>query len=302
MLKDMTMTTRTELGEFLRSRRERLSPERAGVSMGATNRRVPGLRREELAQLAGVSVGYYTRLEQGASHAASPAVLDALAVALQLDDAEHKHLRALAVPPRRVRRRARRSTLRPAVRDLLDTFDDVAAVVIDHRTDVIGWNRLGHALLASHLDPRAPEERVRPNIARLLFLDSHHRALYPDWRTKALMTVSALHQEAARHPDDVRLEHLVGELTVASAEFAVMWAQRPIRVCASAVRDLVHPEVGRMRLTNETLALPDDDQQLGLFHARRGTADHEALILLASLAEQRAVLAPTAPAEAQARE
>ncbi|MEV6930234.1 helix-turn-helix transcriptional regulator [Dactylosporangium sp. NPDC051485] len=297
MLGDMATTTRNELGEFLRSRRERLSPEQAGLSLGMTIRRVPGLRREELAQLAGVSAGYYTRLEQGASHAASPAVLDALAAALQLDDAEHKHLRALAAPPRRARRRARRSVLRPAIGDLLDTFDDVAAVVIDHRTDVIGWNRLGHALLAGHLDPRAPEEPVRPNIARLLFLDSHHRALYRDWRAKALMTVSALHQEAARHPDDVGLEHLVGELTVASSEFAAMWSQRPIRVCASAVRELDHPEVGRMRLTNETLSLPDDDQQLGLFHARRGTPDHEALILLASLAGQRAAVESTAPAE-----
>lgn len=284
--------TRSELGEFLRSRRERLTPEQVGLPSGVTLRRVPGLRREELAQLAGVSVGYYTRLEQGVSHAASPAVLDALAMALQLDDAEHRHLRTLAQPPRKIRRRARRSVLRPAVADLLTTFDDVAAIVIDHRTDVVGWNRLGHALLAGHVDPGAPQEPSRPNIARMLFLDPHHRALYRDWRAKAMMTVAALHQEVARHPDDVALEHLVGELAVASNEFAAMWAQRPIKICACAVRDLDHPEVGRIRLTNETLSLPDDDQQLGLFHARRGTPDHEALVLLASLAERRAADEP----------
>ena len=284
MLEDMATTTQSELGEFLRSRRERLSPEQAGLSSGVTLRRVPGLRREELAQLAGVSVGYYTRLEQGVSHAASPAVLDALAVALQLDDAEHQHLRTLAVGPRTIRRRARRSVLRPAVEELLATFDDVAALVVDHRTDVLGWNRLGHALLAGHLDFAAPRDRIRPNITRMLFLDAHHRALYRDWRTKAMMTVSALHQESARHPDDVGLEHLVGELTVASGDFAAMWSQRPIGVCASAVRELDHPEVGHLRLTNETLTLPDDDQHLGLFHARRGTPDHEALMLLTSLA------------------
>src|SRR5690606_25233390 len=169
--------TRSELGEFLRSHRERLTPEQVGLPSGVTLRRVPGLRREELAQLAGVSVGYYTRLEQGVSRAASPAVLDALAMALQLDDAEHRHLRTLAQPPRKVRRRARRSVLRPTVADLLATFDDVAAIVIDHRTDVVGWNRLGHALLAGHVDPGAPQEPSRPNIARMLFLDPHHRAL-----------------------------------------------------------------------------------------------------------------------------
>src|SRR5690606_39869473 len=119
------------LGTFLKSRRDRLTPDRIGLRTYGTQRRVPGLRREELAQLAGVSVGYYTRLEQGVSRAASPAVLDALAMALQLDDAEHRHLRTLAQPPWKVRRRARRSVLRPAVADLLATFHGVAAIRID---------------------------------------------------------------------------------------------------------------------------------------------------------------------------
>ncbi|WP_147917515.1 helix-turn-helix transcriptional regulator [Ruania zhangjianzhongii] len=292
-------STRTELGEFLRSRRERLTPERAGLPAGLTIRRVPGLRREELAQLAGVSAGYYTRLEQGVSHGASPAVIDALATALQLDEAEHQHLRTLATPRRPIRHRPRRHVLRPAVRDLLDALDLVAAVVIDHRTEVIGWNRLGHAMLASHLDWEAPETRSRPNIARMLFLDPHHRALYRDWRGKALATVAALHQQTPRHPGDIGLERLVGELTVASGEFALMWSQRPVRTCASSLRELDHPVVGRMTLTNETLSLPDDDQQLGLFHARPGTPDQEALTLLAAL-EHPTTTPPSAAVEAQA--
>ncbi len=218
-----------------------------------------------------------------------PAVLDALARALQLDDTEHQHLRTLATPPRRDRRRARRTVLRPAVRDL--TFEDVAAVVVDHRGDVLGWNPLGHALLAGHLDPAAPDCRERPNVARMLFLDPDHRALYRDWRSKAATTVSALHQEQARRPDDDALGGLVDELCSASEEFVAMWSQRPVRVCASAVRDLDHPEVGRLRVTNETLMLPDDDQQLGLLHARRGTPDHAALARLASRERRRGVMA-----------
>lgn len=201
-----------ELGGFLRSRRERLTPEAAGIAPGGTRRAVPGLRREELAELAGVSVSYYTRLEQGASGSASDAVIDALAAALQLAPAEHEHLRNLAAPRRAARPRARRAKLRPAVRDLLAAMSALPAVVVDHRADVLAWNRLGHALLAGHVAFGAPDERVRPNIARMLFLDPHHRALYRDWADKASVTVAALHQAVARHGDDPVLEQLVGRL------------------------------------------------------------------------------------------
>ncbi|MFJ6670203.1 helix-turn-helix domain-containing protein [Actinosynnema sp. NPDC091369] len=277
----MTRTAANDLGGFLRSRRERLTPAAAGIGSGVTHRRVPGLRREELAELAGVSVGYYTRLEQGVSGSASPAVIDALAAALRLDPAEHEHLRLLAAPRRPTRPRARRSKLRPSVRELLAALPATPAVVIDHRTDVLAWNRLGHALLAGHVDFHAPDARIRPNLARMLFLDPHHRALYRDWSAKALVTVAALHDAVARHPADPVPAQLVGGLAVDSPEFARMWARRPVRTCSYYERELDHPVVGRLRLANETVTLPDDDQRIGLFYARPGTPDADALTLLA---------------------
>jgi transcriptional regulator with XRE-family HTH domain len=274
-------TAPTELGAFLRSRRQGLTPAAAGIEPDPTPRRVRGLRREELAGLAGVSVGYYTRLEQGVSRSASAAVIDALAVALQLDPAEHDHLRVLAAPKRPVQARARRTKLRPSVRELLTAMAAVPAIVIDHRADVLAWNGLGHALLAGHIDIGAPDRRVRPNIARMLFLDPHHRALYRDWQGKALVTVAALHQASARYPADTELQRLVGELAVASPEFATMWARRPVQTCSYYVRELDHPVVGRLTVANETVTLPDEDQQIGLFYPRPGTPDADSLALLA---------------------
>ncbi|ASR33805.1 hypothetical protein BAY61_01055 [Prauserella marina] len=277
----MNTTPAADLGGFLRSRRESLTPEAAGIEPGLTRRRVPGLRREELAELAGVSVGYYTRLEQGVSVGASDAVIDALAAALRLDPAEHQHLRTLAGPRKPTRSRSRRSRLRSSVRELIDAIPGVPAIVIDHRADVLGWNRLGHALLAGHLDVDAPDAAVRPNVARMLFLDPHHKALYRDWQAKAQVTVAALHQAAARYPADSELRQRIGGLAADSPEFARMWARRPVRTCSYYVRELDHPLVGRLTLANETLALPDDDQQLGLFYARQDSAAADGLVLLA---------------------
>jgi transcriptional regulator with XRE-family HTH domain len=286
----VTDTGANDLGGFLRSRRERLTPAEAGIGPGVTHRRVPGLRREELAELAGVSVGYYTRLEQGISGSASGAVIDALASALRLDPAEHEHVRTLAAPRRPTRPRARRTTLRPSVSELLAAMPGTPAVVIDHRADILAWNRLGHALLAGHVDVDAPDTRIRPNLARMLFLDPHHRALYLDWHAKAQVTVAALHQASARHPADPELEQLVGQLAVDSPEFARMWARRPVRTCSYYLRELDHPVVGRVTLANETVTLPDDDQQIGLFYACPGTPDADALALLAQSQDPR--LAP----------
>ncbi len=167
--------------------------------------------------------------------------------------------------------------------------------MIDHRADVLAWNALGHALLAGHVGFDAPDARLRPNIARMLFLDPHHRALYRDWHAKAQVTVAALHQAVARYPADPDLERLVGRLAVDSPEFARMWARRPVRTCSYYVRELDHPVVGRVTLANETVALPDDDQQMGLFYARPGTADADALTLLAQSLE-RPRTAPGTPA------
>lgn len=175
------MSDGTTLGDFLRTRRGRLTPEDVGITSYGS-RRVPGLRREELAQLAGVSVTYYTRLEQGQSHQASPSVIEALADALQLSDAERTYLHSLVRPaPARPRRPAKAATARPATRQLLDALEDVPAVVIGTRTEVLAWNILGQQLLAGHLDPGAPYRAAdRPNLTRMLFLDPHHRDLTPD--------------------------------------------------------------------------------------------------------------------------
>ncbi|MDX6241398.1 MAG: hypothetical protein QOG10_6222, partial [Kribbellaceae bacterium] len=179
-----------ELGEFLRTRRARLQPDAVGLtSYGA--RRVPGLRREELAQLAGVSVAYYTRLEQSLSQNASDDVLDAIARALQLSDDETMHLRNLARPTRRKRRTASRpEAARPATKQLIEAIEGVAAVVMDRRSDVLAWNELGHQLLVGHYDADSPySAETRPNLTRMLFLDPHTRELYSRWDEEAKRSV-----------------------------------------------------------------------------------------------------------------
>src|SRR6266545_1404028 len=186
----MAMEEKTALGEFLRSRRSGLKPEDVGVtSHGA--RRVPGLRREELAQLAGVSLTYYTRLEQGQSTSASEAVIDGLARALNLSDDERTHLHNLARPaPRRRRKTTRPATVRPGTRRLIDAITEVPAIALGIRTEVLTWNPLGHLLLAGHLDVDAPARPAdRPNLTRMLFLDPHHRDLYPRWQDEAARAV-----------------------------------------------------------------------------------------------------------------
>lgn len=278
----------TELGEFLRARRARLRPEDVGLPDYGGRRRVPGLRREELAQLAGVSAGYYARLEQGLSPNASDAVLDAIARVLRLDETERAHLHHLARHRPRRRRRPRPERLRPNVRLMIDAFGDVPALVIGRRTDVLAWNRTAHALLAGHLPYQGPD---RPNVARLVFLDPHTRELYADWRAKARDTVAELRMTAARHPDDPELAELIGELTVRSAEFAALWAAHPVHRCDPPARTFRHPLVGSMTLGNEVMELSQDEgQRLAVFTAVPGTPDAAALGLLAGLAT-----APRAP-------
>ncbi|MEU7751284.1 helix-turn-helix transcriptional regulator [Micromonospora sp. NPDC049101] len=256
------MEPRTELGEFLRSRRARLRPEDVGLVSHGGRRRVPGLRREELSMLAGVSVAYYTRLEQGQTRGASDAVLDAIARVLQLTDDERTYLYNQARQRPRALRRPRPEQLRPAVRAMIEAFGRVPALVIDRRADVLAWNRLGHALLAGHLPFLAPRsERERPNLGRLVFLDPHMRDLYVDWRGKARDAVAYLRMSAARYPHDPRLTELIGTLTVLSPEFGGLWAAHPVRECAHSVREYRHPLVGSLHLRDELLWLPDDEGQ-----------------------------------------
>ncbi|WP_432048435.1 helix-turn-helix domain-containing protein [Streptomyces asiaticus] len=277
------MDTTAELGSFLRTRRAGLRPEDVGLVAYGTRRRVPGLRREELAQLAGVSAAYYTRLEQGQSTGASDGVLDALARALRLSPDERAHLGNLARPPRAGRRPARRAeSARPATRRLLAAMDGVPAVVLGLRFDVLAWNPLGHALIAGHLPADAPERPAdRPNTQRMLFLDSHTRELYPDWTGEARRAVSSLRLVAGAHPDDRRLAELVGELTVKSGEFAALWSRHPVRRCAFGTKSFHHPLVGPLELDFEMTRLPDSGgQALLMYGAEPGSPSEAALRLL----------------------
>ncbi|MCF2527747.1 helix-turn-helix domain-containing protein [Yinghuangia soli] len=278
------MDGRDDLGEFLRTRRARLRPEDVGLTTFGARRRVPGLRREELAQLAGVSAAYYTRLEQGQSRNASDGVLDALARVLRLTDDEHNHMRNLARPDRTSPRPAPCSErLRPATRRLVDKID-APAILVGRFGDILAWNRLGHALNAGHLDFDAPNDPARrPNCARLVFLDRTTRTLYPDWPVKASENVAYLRVAAGRYRDHPALAALVGELSLKSPEFAAMWAAHPVREKRHGVRPMNHPLVGPLSLEYEVMQVPDQDLVLTMFIAEPGTASSDALDLLASL-------------------
>lgn len=281
------MNRLNDLGEFLRSRRAQLRPEQLGL-VNHGRRRVAGLRREEVAQLAGVSVAYYTRMEQGHTDRASDAVLDAVARVLQLDGDANAHLHRLARGSRRDRPRVRRQErLRPSIALMVESFTaaKVPALVIGRSTDVLAWNRLAHALLAGHLDLDAPNHPVeRPNIARMVFLDPHVRELYPDWKGKCRDTVDDLRLVAGRYQDDARLAELVGELSMKSPEFTALWNNHAVKACAYSTREFHHPLVGPLTLANELLVLPDDDgQRLALFHAEPGSPSEAALDLLTGL-------------------
>jgi transcriptional regulator with XRE-family HTH domain len=207
--------------------------------------------------LAGVSASYYARLEQGESPSASAEVLDALAGALRLDESERLHLHELARSGRR-RPRARRPVperVSAPARELLDVLGDTPAIVLGRRSDVLAWNRPGHALFAGHLAPDAPElPSERPNMARLVFLDPHVRALYADWPSKARAVVGNLRLVAGRHPEDTALHALVGELSARSGEFAAMWADHRITACTVAPYEMRHPLVGALTVTQQTLS------------------------------------------------
>ncbi|MEV0090661.1 helix-turn-helix transcriptional regulator [Streptomyces sp. NPDC050738] len=252
------MNANVRLRDFLQTRRSQLQPADVGLPTYGERRRVPGLRREELALLAGVSASYYTRLEQGQSLNASTEVLDAIARALRLDESERLHLHALARSDEHRSRGSRRPAperVTEAARQLLDALADVPAVVVGRRSDVLAWNRLGHALFAGHLDPGAVDRSAdRPNMARLVFLDAHTRELYADWPSKARAVVGSLRLTAGEHPDDAALHALVGELTAKNAEFASMWADHRVTACTVAEYEMRHPLIGTLTVTQQTLS------------------------------------------------
>ncbi|MBP5942069.1 helix-turn-helix domain-containing protein [Streptomyces acidiscabies] len=268
------------LSEFLRTRRARLKPEDVGLRDFGRYRRVPGLRREELAQLAGVSVAYYTRLEQGNGRHVSAEVLDAIARALRLSDAEHAHLIHLAKPLQRKKKPAGRTQqVRGHLRTLLDTMDSVPAILVGRRSDILAWNRMAAAVFGDWDDLPAPER----NWARLMFLRPAFRDLFLDWDHKAADVVAQLRMDAGSHPDDPLLSALVGELSVKSQEFRRLWATHDVKEKCHGTQRLHHPLVGRLDLRLESFHQADDhEQMLVTYHAEPGSPSAEALRLLAS--------------------
>ncbi|MER5659194.1 helix-turn-helix domain-containing protein [Streptomyces sp. NPDC102256] len=276
----LPLDRRAELSEFLRTRRARLKPQDVGMPEFGRHRRVPGLRREELAQLAGVSVAYYTRLEQGNGRNVSAEVLDAIARALRLSDAEHNHLTHLAKPKQHKKKQtARTQQVRGALRQLLDTMDGVPAYITGRRSDLLCWNRMAAAVFGDWSE-LPPQER---NWARMVFLRPEYRELYVEWEQKAIDIVCHLRMDAGCHPDDPRLSALVGELSVKSEDFRRLWATHDVKEKSHGVKLLRHPLVGDLALQYESFRLVDDAElALVTYHAEPGSPSAEALRLLAS--------------------
>jgi len=273
--------TKREIREFLTSRRGRITPQQAGLPIFGDNRRVPGLRREEVAMLAGVSVDYYTRLERGNLRGASESVLDAVARALQLDEAERAHLfdLARAAGPGKPSRRSAPKQVRLSVQRLLDAMTDAPALVQNGRLDILAANRLGRALYSElYLDPTRPV-----NHARFTFLDPRAHDFYPDWDRAANDGVALLRAEAGRNPYDRALTDLVGELSTRSEEFRIRWAAHNVRLHQTGAKHFHHPVVGDLTLTFEMMELAaDPGLNLLAYSAEPGSRSAEALNLLAS--------------------
>ncbi|MFH8678094.1 helix-turn-helix domain-containing protein [Streptomyces lydicus] len=289
-----------EISSFLKARRAALDPADLGLPGGVTRRRVRGLRREEVAQLAGISVDYYTRIEQGRAHAISDSVLDAIARALRLSGGEETYLRNIAVPRRRgaadccASGAAPGQTVRPEIRQLLDAMEStVPALVIGRGLDILAWNRLG-GRVAFDLEAVAPDRR---NTALLVFLDPAARALHPEWEDKAEEVVGNLRAESGRHPDDPRICEVVNELLVRSADFTLLWQAQSVHECLRGTKRILHPDVGELVITFESFRLgADEDQALVTYSAPRGSETERRLRELAALPGVSTARAGAAPA------
>jgi transcriptional regulator with XRE-family HTH domain len=288
------MDGRKDVGEFLASRRAKISPQQAGLATYG-RRRVPGLRREEVAMLAGVSTDYYAKLERGNLAGVSDGVVEAIAGALRLDEAEHAHLRDLVATanatPNARKTPAPPRTVRPGVQRILDGMTGVPAFVRNARLDVLAINKLGVALYSPAFD-----DPTRPvNLARFNFLDPRSRDFYPDWDDAANTAVALLRTEAGRNPYDRGLTDLVGELVTRSDTFRNRWAAHNVRLHRSGIKHFRHPAVGELDLSFEAMELSaDTGLTLTAYTAEPGTPSADGLQLLASwAATERRVRAPS---------
>jgi transcriptional regulator with XRE-family HTH domain len=272
--------TNSELRDFLHSRRAKVTPEQVGLTADGSNRRVLGLRREELAQLAGISVDYYTRLERGRRLNVSDSVLDSLARALLLSSTEREHLYRLA------RRNGSgpasdlaRHRVRPGLQLVLDSLHESPALILGHRLDVLASNQLARALYTDW-NALAPGQR---NMARFVFFDAAARTLYADWPAAARSVVSALNLYAGRHPRDPDLADLVAELSARDQDFDRWWAARDVHRHTHGFKTFHHPLVGELTLRYETFrAFDEPDHMLGIDLAEPGSRAQESLHVLAS--------------------
>jgi transcriptional regulator with XRE-family HTH domain len=275
---------RREFADFLASRRAKLTPEQAGLPAYGSNRRVAGLRREEVALLAGVSVDYYVKLERGNARGVSESVLESLARALQLDEAEHTHLLDLAhaiSTTSRAPKRGPKPRVRPSIQRILDSMATTPAYVRNRRLDVLATNQLGRALMAPvFADPRRPA-----SLARFMFLDPAARELYIGWERMAADIVAMLRIEAGRDPHDKTLQDLIGELCTRSELFRTRWASHNVRLHHTGVKHLRHPVVGELILDYESMELPaDTGLAITAYSAEPASPSADNLRLLASWA------------------
>ncbi|MGY4929359.1 helix-turn-helix transcriptional regulator [Streptomyces sp. 900105755] len=289
------MSSPTDLRDFLKTRRSRLAPEDIGLAADGRRRRVAGLRREEIAKAAGISVDYYTRMEQGRVTGASPEILNALASALRLTEEETEHMHRIAGSNSRRRRAAvqeEAQVVRPVLKSMLDSLDGTPAVVMGRGMMVLAWNRAAAALLGDFAS-MAPEDR---NIAKLTFLVPGSRALYANWGVCARENVAYLRLEAGRYPGDPVLTSVVGDLAVRSAEFRTLWAEHPVQDKTSGTKEFHHPIVGDLELSYETLRAADDPRQaLVVYTPQAGTASADSLRLLLDWTADAPATARVAP-------
>ncbi|QJS99855.1 helix-turn-helix transcriptional regulator [Streptomyces asoensis] len=270
----------TELGRYLRARRAQLTPDEVGLPAGTGLRRTPGLRREELATLARISIDYYTRLERGRETHPSPSVIDSLARALRLEEEEHEHLRSLAACAARTTPEpptAPGRTVRPGIKLLLEAMRPHPAHVVGRTGDVLAWNPGGLRLLSGMEDWPAKQR----NIARYLFLHPTARDLFDDWSNQVRGCVGRLRALAGTDPDTPDLVVLVGELLLKSPEFARLWERYDVRVHSHGRKTFHHPDVGDLTLGYQSMQLEGTpDHRLVVYYAEPGTAEYDAMVLL----------------------